>query len=374
MQTSRSVVLAFDSFKGSLTASEACRAAAEGVSRSGADPVECPLSDGGEGFVESISRATGGSVRAIEAAGPLFESVSADVGFVDGGRTAIVEAAQVCGLGLVPPELRSPLRTTSKGLGELLLRLPRNVSRVVVGLGGTATNDAGMGMLAALGWRFLDSAGRELPPVGRSLIDVDRVEPGARLAGIEIVAACDVDNPLFGPRGAAHVYAPQKGASPADVEFLDRGLRQFAKLVSPQETQEPGAGAAGGLGFALAACLGARFESGAQLAIRLADLPAKLAAAELCLTGEGRTDAQTMAGKLPSAVVLECATARIQCVCISGSLGPGWEGLLDQGCSEVVQLAREGEDLTRSFAEARPRLADAAERAARVYMFRGKNL
>ena len=368
MPRSRRVVLAFDSFKGSLTAPQACRAAAEGVARAGCDPIECPLSDGGEGFVESVCLAAGGSIERFEVTGPLFGPVSADVGFLDSVGAAIVEAAQVCGLGLVPEALRSPLRTTSRGLGELLSLLAPRVERVIVGLGGTATNDGGMGMLSALGWRFLDSQGGELLPMGGSLIEIQRIEPGIRLRGLRIVAACDVDNPLFGPRGAAYVYAPQKGASGAEVELLDQGLRRLADLISPAEALEPAAGAAGGLGYALKACLGARIASGAEFAIGAADLRSRLRDAALCITGEGRTDSQTVSGKLPLRVARECVKAQVPCVCLSGSLGPGWEGLLSRGCSAVEALAREDEELAVSIERTRERIIDAAARLTRVYM------
>lgn len=352
---------------------QACHAAAAGVVRAGGTPLECPLSDGGEGFVESVCRGAGGSIERFEVSGPLFLPISAEVGFVGSAGIAIVEAAQVCGLGLVPPEARSPLNTTSKGLGELLSLLAPRVERVIVGLGGTVTNDAGMGMLSALGWRFLDSGGNELLPVGASLIDVARVEPGLRLSGLHIVAACDVENPLFGPNGAAYVYAPQKGASSEEVEILDHGLRRLAALISPMGASKPGAGAAGGLGFALETCLGAHVSSGAKIAIGLADLPTRLADASLCITGEGRTDSQTLAGKLPLVVAKECAKAGVTCLCISGSLGPGWEEMLFNGCASVVSLASGAEDLAASIDEAPARLADAAGAGTLVYMFRGEN-
>jgi glycerate kinase len=371
MSQTRSVVLAFDSFKGSLTSGQACRAAAEGVRRAGATPVECPLSDGGEGFVESLCSVAGGSVETFSVTGPLGEPVAAHVGLMPDDRTAIVETAQACGLGLVPDTLRSPMRTTSRGLGEILRRLAGRARRVIVGLGGSATNDCGIGMLAALEWRFLDPAGNELPAIGASLDRVTRIEPGLRLAELQIVAACDVDNPLFGPRGAALVYGPQKGASAEEAQVLDRGLRRVAELIAPAEASRPGAGAAGGLGFALSACLGGQIASGAELAIELASLQDRLKNAAMCLTGEGRTDSQTLSGKLPNAVANACRRAGVPCHCVSGALGPGWEGMLDVGCKSVLALRKDGEDAGRAFAEAGERLANAAESLTKANVFEG---
>jgi glycerate 2-kinase len=367
------IVLAFDSFKGSVSATEACRAAAEGAARSGAECLECPLSDGGEGFVEALVSAAHGTLVQIEVTGPLFEKVAAQVGLIDGGRTAVVEAAQACGLGLVPASRRNPMQTTSRGVGEMLLYTASlGVERVVLGLGGTVTNDGGMGMLSALGWRFLDRDGRELPPIGASLEAVAQIKRGNE-PNVEIVIASDVTNPLFGPEGAACIFAPQKGATPSEVECLDAGLRNLAKMTFSDLAQVPGAGAAGGLGFALHAFLHGSMESGAELALNLVGLPEILKRADLCLTGEGRTDGQTVRGKLPAAVVGACRRAGVPCVCVSGTTGAGWQGILELGCAEVVTLARDPSDEAQSIAEALRRIADAAERLARVYRAGGRD-
>jgi glycerate kinase len=366
------IVLAFDSFKGSLSAVEACLAAAAGAERAGAECESCPLSDGGEGFVESLVLAANGSVVETEVTGPLFERVVARVGLIDEDRTAVIEAAQACGLGLVPEHLRNPMLTTSTGVGEMLaLAASLDVDRVVVGVGGTATNDCGMGMLSALGWRFTDRDGRSLAAVGASLGEVARFEPGSPL-GVEVVVACDVQNPLYGPEGAAFVYAPQKGASPADVERLDAGLRHFAATTHPEFAQVAGAGAAGGLGYALTAFLGGKIESGAEMALDLAGFQAKLERADLCLTGEGRTDGQTAFGKLPAAVASACKSLDKPCVCVSGAVGPGWEALLELGCAEVVSLSNGPDDAGRSITEAAARLKDTAERLVGVYRAGGR--
>jgi len=372
-------VLAFDSFKGSLTAAEACAAAGEGAARvAGTEMVACPLSDGGEGFAEAM-QASGGEARALEVTGPLFEKVRAEIVYLDGGKTAILESAQACGLGLVPPAQRSPLRTTTRGLGEMLAAAMEagaaaqeaGAKKLVVGLGGSATNDGGMGMLSALGWGFLDAEGVKLPPVGASLGRVARITPGRRLEEVTVIAACDVTNPLYGPRGAAHTFAPQKGASPAEVAFLDDGLRHYARVcadfLGEDFSARPGAGAAGGLGFALLAFLGASFQPGALLAIALTGLDAALRGADLCLTGEGQTDGQTSYGKLPAAVAACCQIAGVPCVCLSGALGEGWRALYDHGFTAIFSISQRPQELSSALAESYAALADAAEAVGRIY-------
>jgi len=365
------VILAFDSFKGSLTAAEACAAAAEGVARrGGTETVACPLSDGGEGFAEAM-RAAGGEARALAVTGPLFQQVRAEIVYLDNGNTAIIESAQACGLGLVPPGEQSPLRTTTRGLGEMLAAaIDAGAETLVVGLGGSATNDGGMGMLSALDWGFLDAEGALLPPVGASLGRVARITPGRRLREVRIIAACDVTNPLYGPQGAACTFAPQKGASPAEVEALDTGLRHYARVcaefLGEDYADQPGAGAAGGLGFALLAFLGAAFQPGAALAIKLTGLEEALRGADLCLTGEGRTDGQTAYGKLPAAVAARCHTAGVPCVCLSGSLGEGWRALYDHGFTALFSISQRPQDLPAALAESSAALADAAEAVVRI--------
>ncbi|MHB0938694.1 MAG: glycerate kinase family protein [Armatimonadota bacterium] len=370
------VILAFDSFKGSLSAAEACAAAAEGLARlAGTETIACPLSDGGEGFATAM-QAAGGEARALEVTGPFFAPVRAEIVYLDGGKTAVIESAQACGLGLVPVEGRSPLRTTTRGLGEMLAAaVEAGATTLVVGLGGSATNDGGMGLLAGLGWEFLDESGEPLPPVGASLGRVARILPGRRLEEVSIIAACDVTNPLYGPQGAAYTFAPQKGASPEDVAMLDAGLRHYAEVcaafLGEDFSGRPGAGAAGGLGFALLAFLGAAFKPGAALAIELTGLKGHLRGADLCLTGEGQTDFQTAYGKLPAAVAACCRAAGVPCVCLSGALGEGWRALYDHGFTAIFSISQRPQDLPAALAASREALADAAEAVVRLYGERG---
>jgi glycerate kinase len=363
------IVLAFDSYKGSLSAPAACAAAAAGVARAGATSVSLPLSDGGEGFVDALTAAGGGWRQEVTVTGPHFHPVPAEIGWL--GDTAVIESAQACGLGLLPPEARHPGRTTTLGVGELLRAAADGGARqIVVGLGGTGTNDGGLGLLQALGWRFEDAHGDALPPVGEALGRVARIVPGTPVP-VPVTAACDVRNPLFGPMGAAYVFAPQKGATPDEAAALDAGLRHFAvvcaDVLGRDASGAPGAGAAGGLGFALLAFLGATFQPGAALAIALARLDDHLRDADLCLTGEGQTDAQTAFGKLPAAVAARCRAAGVPCVCLSGALGDGWRALYDHGMTAILSITQRPEPLADALAHAADALADTAEAVARCF-------
>lgn len=367
------VVLAFDSWKGSLSAPEACAAAAAGLARLQPPPhcVLCPLSDGGEGFVDTVACAAGGEVRRYRVTGPLGTPVDAGVVFLDGGKRAVVESAQACGLHLVSEGQRHPGRLSTVGVGELIRYAAQaGAQEIVIGLGGSATNDGGIGLLTALGWQFLDASGRAVKPCGDALADVTRVLPPPAPFSTTIVAACDVTNPLYGPTGAAAIYAPQKGASPGDVRQLDAGLRHYAaacaRALGRDRSGEPGCGSAGGLGFALLAVLGARFRSGAELAIELTGLAAHLRGACLCLTGEGRTDAQTASGKLPAAVARQCREAGVPCVCLSGALGDGVGALHALGMTAALSVMQRPSTLGEAMAGARAALADTAEAVGRI--------
>jgi glycerate kinase len=368
-------VLAFDSWKESVSAIEACHAAERGLARlgPGIQTICCPLSDGGEGFVETLALAAGVTPRTVQVTGPLSEPVSAGIALLDGGTCAVIEAAQPCGLSRVPVSSRNPGRTTTGGLGELMKEaVAMGAREIVVGLGGSATNDAGIGLLSALGYQFLDRDGRVLPAVGDSLALIERIERGQGLEGVRVIAACDVRNPLFGPTGAAQVYAPQKGASAAQVAALDAGLRHFAAVSAAflgcDHSAEPGAGAAGGLGFALQAFLGAAFRPGAGMAIRLSRLAAHLEGADLCLTGEGRTDYQTAFGKLPAAVAACCRDACVPCVALSGSLGERWRDCYDAGFTSIFSVLQRPVTLAEAIRETPDALADAAESVGRLVL------
>lgn len=370
------ILLAFDKFKGTMTASEACQAAADGLRRF--DPaIEtdfCPLSDGGDGFVDALAASTGGCELQYEVTGPIGDPVPAAVLLLGDLGVAVVESAHACGLNHVPVGRRDPSVTSTYGVGELLRHAVESGAREVwLGLGGSATNDAGMGMLAAWGWRFRDANGVDLEPVGANLGKVAEIVEGGR-PHVPVVAACDVTNPLVGPLGAARVFGPQKGATPEMVEELDEGLRHFARVsaafLGHDLAQVPGSGAGGGLGFALLAFFGSRFVPGAELAIAAARLDDRLAKVDLCLTGEGRFDSQSMMGKLPARVAGRCRERGVPCVLAVGVHGLTPEEISAAGFSSAFTLV--GTDCTFDEATQRPIdcMAEATERWARNWFSR----
>lgn len=290
-------VLAPDSFKESMTAMEACEAIERGLRSSfpDAEYIKVPMADGGEGTVQSLVDATGGRIVHCDVTGPLGQPVNAFYGIMGDGKTAIIEMAAASGLGLVPKEERNPLITTTKGTGELIVHaLNAGVRSIIMGLGGSATNDGGVGMAQALGFRFLREDGTEIGYGGGSLsevtrIDSDHVDP--RLQGVQVVAACDVDNPLTGERGASAIFGPQKGATPDMVKQLDANLARLANIIARDLGKEvndtAGAGAAGGLGAGVMAFLGARLKRGVNIVVDAMKLADKVKDADYVITGEG---------------------------------------------------------------------------------------
>ena len=339
------IVIAPDSFKGSMTAFAVAEAMGRGVRRvfPDAELDLVPMADGGEGTVEALVSATGGQTVPVKVTGPLGEQVAAFYGLLGDGETAVIEMAAASGLPLVPPERRNPLLTTTFGTGELIrAALDGGARRLIIGIGGSATVDGGVGMAQALGGRFLDQAGRELPFGGGALVHLERIDLSGldpRLATCEITVACDVDNPMTGPRGAAAVFGPQKGADPAMVGLLDRALQRLAEVIRRDLGQDvehlPGAGAAGGMGGGLIAFLAAKLRPGVEIVIQEVRLRERLAGAALCLTGEGSTDFQTAHGKTPMGVAQAAKAHGVPVLCLSGGLGHGHEAVHEVGIDAV---------------------------------------
>jgi glycerate 2-kinase len=333
------IILAPDSFKESLTAQQVCVAMQAGLEQVFPDAryVQVPMADGGEGTVQSLVDATGGTVRRAWVTGPLGDAVEAGYGILGDGETAVIEMAAASGLELVPSADRDVRRATTYGTGELIsVCLDQGVRRLVLGLGGSATNDGGAGMAQALGAHLLDASGRPLPLGGAALanlarIDVSGLDPRLRDCAIEV--ASDVTNPLCGPTGASAVYGPQKGATPTDVTELDAALEHYADIVrrdlGRSVGEVPGAGAAGGLGAGLLAFTQARISSGIDIVIRLTGLVDHVAEADLVLTGEGRMDGQTRFGKTPFGVASVARAAGTPVIGIAGSVGEGVEELAE---------------------------------------------
>ena len=321
------VVVAPDKFKGSLTAHQAASAIADGLKR-GRQDVEVhllPIADGGDGTIDTAISA--GFIRVpVLASGPTGEPIQAAIAVRDG--TAIVEMAQASGMQRLPGGRPAPLTATTYGTGEMIRRaLDEGITDLVLGIGGSATTDGGSGMAAALGVRFLDNDGSELPPGGAALSRLSRIDVSAldpRVAIVRVIVATDVDNPLFGPTGAAYVYGPQKGATPNDVQALDAGLRHYAEVVLRDAGLDvstiPGAGAAGGLGAGAMAFLGATPRSGIQLLLELVQFDQALADADLVITGEGCFDSQSLHGKAVMGVASAAAAAGVPVVVLAGQV------------------------------------------------------
>jgi glycerate 2-kinase len=348
------VVIAPNAFKGTLTAPQAAAAIALGVREvfPEAEIVEIPVADGGDGTMEALVAANRGEYRRARVEGPLGDPVEARFGLIDSGSTAVVELATASGLILIPPERRDPRRASTYGFGQLLqAALDAGPSRVIAGIGGSATNDGGAGMAQALGYRLLDAAGRELERGGGPLARLERIDTYSvdrRWRGVRVKVACDVTNPLTGPEGASAVYGPQKGADPEAVRELDAALARLAAVVErdlgKRVADIPGAGAAGGTGAGLVAFLDAELVPGAPLVVEAAGFDVHLKGADLVITGEGRVDEQTAYGKAPGEVAKRAHAAGVPVLLLAGSKGEGWEAMKALGVDSVVTLNQEGED------------------------------
>ncbi|MGK3202244.1 glycerate kinase [Amycolatopsis sp. MEPSY49] len=359
------VLVAPDKFKGSLTAAEVASAVASGLAdvHPGLVVQELPVADGGDGTVDAAVAAGYERVR-VPARGPTGEPVTAS--YAVRGVTAIVELAEASGLHRLPgaPE---PLTATSAGTGDVIAAAVRaGCRRIVLGVGGSACTDGGAGLLTALGARLLDGSGRELPFGGAALARLAALDVSG-MSEVDIELASDVDNPLYGPRGAAAVYGPQKGASPDDVETLDAALRHWASIAGQEFAERPGAGAAGGVGFAAMAVLGARMRPGIELLLDLLGFDEALTGASLVVTGEGSLDEQTLSGKAPAGVARAAAAKGIPCVAVSGRCRLSSADLTAAGFSAAYALTDLEPDPSRCMAEAAPLLRRLAHRVAIDY-------
>jgi glycerate kinase len=366
------VVIAPDKFKGTLTAAQVAGHVAAGLERArpGTAAVQIPVADGGDGTVHAAG-AAGFRTIEIGVRGPTGKPVTAAFAFHDG--TAIIEAAQASGLSRLPGGALAPLTANSRGVGELILAAARmRAKRIVLGLGGVASTDGGSGMVRAFGARLVDESGAELPPGGAALARLDRLDMSKLrdLSGIEFVVASDVDNALLGSHGAAAVYAPQKGATPEDVTFLDDGLGRWADAVERAlgtvHRDTPGAGAAGGLGFAALAFLHATLQPGIELLLELLSFPARMDGASLVITGEGALDAQTLHGKAPAGVAHATAaiSPSVPVVAVAGVNTLSDAQLHEAGLTKAYALTDIEPDVGRCLAAPGPILESLAERIA----------
>lgn len=350
------IVIASDSFKGSLSSAEVAGAVAESI-RSVNPSVEvvcASVADGGEGTVDSLLASCGGEKVTITVSDPLLRPIQASYGLLPNG-TAMIEMSSASGLPLLAPGERNPVLTSTRGTGELVAdALSRGCTRILMGIGGSATNDAGTGMLTALGYRFLDADGNPLPGIGASLGSIVSVDDSAvpdEVRNAEFRIACDVDSPFCGPRGAACVFARQKGADDAMIDTLDRGLSSFAEKIAcigVDVREVPGAGAAGGLGGACLAFLNARLVPGVEMVLDAIGFDALLEGADLVITGEGRMDSQTLAGKTPCGIMKHAVRRGIPVAAICGSCMDR-DLLLSAGFASISEVTPEGMPLEEAM-------------------------
>lgn len=348
------IIAAFDSFKGSLTSHEAGEAFRRGVLRvmPEADVRVLSIADGGEGMAEAVYDSIGGKMVTITASDPVGRAIEASYLITSNGTTAVVAMSAASGLTLLRTDERNPLITNTYGTGELILDAARRgCKHIVVGLGGSATNDGGSGMLRAMGYRFYDAENCELTTTIDILERVDHISTEERsnlLNGIHLTAAVDVDNPLYGESGAAHVFARQKGADSAMIERLDTALRHYAEVVNRDGAMAAGAGAAGGLGFALHSLLGAEIRSGIDVVLTLIDFDSVARGADIIVTGEGALDSQTLHGKAPMGVLRHAKQLGIPVIAIGGKVSNS-NKLTEAGFSAVHAITPEGQPLEEAM-------------------------
>lgn len=375
------IVIAPDSFKGSLTAFEVAKSIQKGILKvdETIENVIVPMADGGEGTVQSLIDASGGKIVELTVHDPLFREIKSFYGIMGDGVTAVIEMAAASGLPLLTPEERNPLKTTSYGTGELIKdAINRGSKKFIIGLGGSATNDGGCGMAQALGAKFLDKNGNEIGMGGGELAKISAIDISGldkRIKNAGFLAACDVENPLCGENGASAVYGPQKGASSDDVIHLDKGLEHFAQMVKQQLNLNikdvAGAGASGGLGAGVMIFLNGQLQRGIDIVTQTTDLADKMNGADLVITGEGRMDYQTTFGKTPFGVAQVAKKQNIPVIALAGSLGDGYQTLYKMGFDEIYSIMNESMSLKYAIENAAELLENAAENVIRLWM--GKN-
>ncbi|ENM5930215.1 glycerate kinase [Vibrio mimicus] len=372
------VVIAPDSFKESLTAKQVCDAIQAGLARVWNDAkfVAIPVADGGEGTVQSLVDATQGRIVEVKVMGPQGKRVEAFYGMLGDNQTAVIEMAAASGLHHVPIAQRDPKLTTSFGTGELIHHaLDQGVTKLIIGLGGSATNDGGVGMLAALGARFTNADGEPIQLTGgglRELANIDLSDFDPRLQHCDLLVACDVNNPLCGDKGASAVFGPQKGATPDDVRLLDGALQQFGllteKVTGKAVLQSAGAGAAGGMGAALLAYTHATLRPGIEIVLDTVQLAHQVSDADLVITGEGRIDSQTVHGKTPMGVAKVAKRFDVPVIALSGCTGENYQAVYQCGIGAVFAAVPRAMTLEDALKESDFNLADLAENVARLWV------
>ncbi|MEG6565757.1 glycerate kinase [Thermoanaerobacterium saccharolyticum] len=370
------ILVAPDSYKGSLSSREVIEAMAEGIRRVvDADIIKVPIADGGEGTVDALIFSSGGKIVEAEVVGPIGNTVKGFFGILKDG-TAVIEIAASSGLNLVPNGMRNPLVTTTYGVGQLIKKaLDEGCRRFIVGLGGSATNDGGAGMMEALGAKLLDEDGKDVPYGGGNLsrlkkIDVDGLDK--RIYESSFTVASDVANPLCGKNGASYVYGPQKGATPEMVNILDKNLYHYAKIVEKVIGKDfkdtPGAGAAGGLGFSLIAFLNAKIKSGIEIVMEAANMEEKIKCCDVVITGEGNTDFQTVFGKAPAGIAAIAQRYGKKVIILSGGLGSGYKELYKIGVTAMFSIVDRPMTIDEAIHDAKRLISDRMEDIIRLFV------
>ncbi len=374
------IVIAPDSFKGNLTSLQVAKAIEKGVKRvlPKANCVKVPMADGGEGTVQSLVDAMGGKFVYRKVSGPDGVVIRARYGLLADKRTAVIEMAEASGLPLITESERNPLTATSHGTGELIIdAINKGAQKIIIGIGGSATNDGGAGMAQALGVKFLDSRGREIRTLAAGgmldrIADINMENIHVGLKKCKIIVASDVDNPLCGKRGASHVFGPQKGATPAMVKRLDSNLNHFARLIKKRLNINvrslKGAGASGGLGAGLVAFAGAKLQSGVDIVIQATDFKSHLNKADLVITGEGRVDFQTAFGKTPAGIAKVAKKFKVPVIAIGGGLSDDASGVFNFGIDGLDSAIARDMPLEEALAGSRKFISNAAERAIRMIL------
>lgn len=372
----KKIVLAPDSFKGTLSSRQVCEEIATAARRvfPGCQVKAVPVADGGEGSVEAFLTAMGGERKELAVQGPFGEKMIGFYGLVEGGRTAIIEMAACAGLPLAEGRL-DPERATTYGVGQLMVDAARSgCGKIILGLGGSCTNDGGCGAAAAAGARFFRKDGEAFVPTGGTLGEIAGMDlTGLRraFAGVEIVAMCDIDNPLYGETGAAYIFGPQKGADPAMVKRLDHNLRALEQVVKRalgvNLAQMPGVGAAGGMGYGMAAFFGAKLQPGIETVLDTVNFDRLLEGASLVFSGEGRLDAQSVRGKVVAGVARRAKAAGVPLVALVGQIGQGFEPMYELGLSAVFSINRAAQPLAESAPYAAENLRLTAENVLRLW-------
>ena len=374
------IVLAPDSFKGNMTSMEVAEAFEKGVKRvlSGANCIKVPMADGGEGTVQSLVDGVGGKFIRKSVVGPIGKIVSARYGLLSDGKTAVIEMAEASGLPLVTHKKMNPMKTTTFGTGELILdAAKRGAEAIIIGIGGSATNDGGVGMAQAIGVRFFNKQDKEISEYGsggmlKKIADINAKKMAPTLKKVKIIVACDVNNPLCGKSGAAYIFSPQKGATPKMVKILDDNLKHLGKVIKQTLKKDiislKGAGAAGGLGAGLVAFARARMESGVEIVIEASNIRKHLKNADLAITGEGRVDSQTAFGKTPSGVAKVARKYRVPTIVIGGGITDDANDIFSFGIDGLESACARDMSLDEAIKNSRKHLENAAERAIRLVL------